>query len=111
MTDTADISTEASGRPSRPNLLPIAVLLIGAAPDVGPYALPGNNYHVYDYNLFWGNVREDAQKTAALVLDAVHNYRLEMARNRVVSNITASMSTASPRANRFSSTRARTTGA
>lgn len=36
-------------------------------------------------------LREDAQKTAALVLDAVHNYRLEMARNRVVSNITASI--------------------
>jgi len=35
--------------------------------------------------------REDAQATAAVVLDAVHNYRLEMARNRVVSNITASM--------------------
>jgi diguanylate cyclase (GGDEF)-like protein/PAS domain S-box-containing protein/excisionase family DNA binding protein len=36
-------------------------------------------------------LREDAQATAAVVLDAVHNYRLEMARNRVVSNITASM--------------------
>lgn len=36
-------------------------------------------------------LREDAQKTATLVLDAVHNYRLEMARNRVVSNITASI--------------------
>lgn len=36
-------------------------------------------------------LREDAQKTAAVLLDAVHNYRLEMARNRVVSNITASI--------------------
>lgn len=35
--------------------------------------------------------REDAQTTAAVMLDAIHNYRLEMARNRVVSNITASI--------------------
>jgi hypothetical protein len=37
-------------------------LLIGEdAPDLGPYVLPGNNYHVYDYALFWGNIRADAQ--------------------------------------------------
>jgi len=36
-------------------------------------------------------LREDAQATGAVLLDAVHNYRLEMARNRVVSNITASI--------------------
>jgi diguanylate cyclase (GGDEF)-like protein/PAS domain S-box-containing protein len=36
-------------------------------------------------------LREDAQTTAAVMLDAIHNYRLEMARNRVVSNITASI--------------------
>ena len=36
-------------------------LLIGEnAPDLGPYVLPGNNYHVYDYALFWMNIREDA---------------------------------------------------
>ena len=38
-------------------------LLIGKAdevPDLGPYVLPGNNYHVYDYALFWANVRADA---------------------------------------------------
>ena len=35
-------------------------LLIGDPPDLGPYALPGNNYHVYDYALFWANVRADA---------------------------------------------------
>ena len=23
--------------------------------------LPGNNYHVYDYNLFWANIRADAE--------------------------------------------------
>jgi hypothetical protein len=36
-------------------------LLIGDdPPDLGPYVLPGNNYHVYDYALFWANVRADA---------------------------------------------------
>ena len=35
-------------------------LLIGPAPDLGPYVLPGNNYHVYDVPLFWANLRADA---------------------------------------------------
>ncbi len=35
-------------------------LLIGDPPEVGPYVLPGNNYHVYDIPLFWANVRADA---------------------------------------------------
>jgi hypothetical protein len=36
-------------------------LLIGEnGPDLGPYVLPGNNYHVYDYALFWMNIRADA---------------------------------------------------
>jgi hypothetical protein len=34
--------------------------LKGDAPDLGPYVLPGGNYHVYDYALFWTNVRMDA---------------------------------------------------
>jgi pimeloyl-ACP methyl ester carboxylesterase len=37
-------------------------LMIGEGPDVGPYVLPGNNYHVFDYSLFWGNVRADAAR-------------------------------------------------
>jgi hypothetical protein len=38
-------------------------LLIGEnPPDLGPYVLPGNNYHVYDYSLFWTNVRADAAR-------------------------------------------------
>jgi hypothetical protein len=37
-------------------------LLIGEGPAVGPYVLPGNNYHVYDYSLFWANVRADAAR-------------------------------------------------
>jgi hypothetical protein len=28
-------------------------------PDMGPFVLPGNNYHVYDYALFWGDIRRD----------------------------------------------------
>lgn len=37
-------------------------LLIGTPPELGPYVLPGNNYHVYDYGLFWANVRADAAR-------------------------------------------------
>ena len=41
-------------------------LLIGRdAPDLGPYVLPGNNYHVYDYALFWSNLRADAAARVA----------------------------------------------
>jgi hypothetical protein len=41
-------------------------LMIGAnPPDLGPYVLPGNNYHVFDYSLFWANVREDARRRLA----------------------------------------------
>ena len=34
----------------------------GAIPDLGPFVLPGNNYHVYDYALFWADVRADAAR-------------------------------------------------
>ncbi|WP_311267422.1 DUF3089 domain-containing protein [Sphingobium sp. WCS2017Hpa-17] len=44
------------------------VLMIGEPVDMGPFTLPGNNYHVYDYSLFWGNVRQDAQKRLAAFL-------------------------------------------
>ena len=38
-------------------------LMIGASPpELGPYVLPGNNYHVFDYSLFWANVRADAER-------------------------------------------------
>lgn len=36
------------------------ILLIGEPPELGNYVLPGNNYHVFDYSLFWSNVRADA---------------------------------------------------
>ena len=37
----------------------------GAIPKLGPYVLPGNNYHVYDYALFWGSIRADAARRLA----------------------------------------------
>ena len=38
-------------------------ILIGPPPtDIGQYVLPGNNYHVFDYSLFWANVRADAAR-------------------------------------------------
>lgn len=41
-------------------------LRIGKAPDMGPFVLPGGNYHVYDYALFWTNLRQDfARRVAA----------------------------------------------
>ncbi len=36
------------------------LILDGVPPSLGPYVLPGNNYHVYDYALFWGAIRRDA---------------------------------------------------
>ncbi|QDX24967.1 DUF3089 domain-containing protein [Sphingomonas suaedae] len=43
------------------------ILLLGSPPDGvgGQYVLPGNNYHVFDYSLFWANVRADAQRRLA----------------------------------------------
>jgi len=41
-------------------------LRIGAGPDMGPFVMPGGNYHVYDYALFWGALRQDfARRVAA----------------------------------------------
>jgi hypothetical protein len=42
---------------------PGGFLLIGpeeALPELPAYVLPGNNYHVFDYALFWANIRADA---------------------------------------------------
>ena len=42
------------------------ILMIGTPPaDYGQYVLPGNNYHVFDYSLFWANVRADAARRLA----------------------------------------------
>ncbi|HEY1125108.1 MAG TPA: DUF3089 domain-containing protein [Sphingobium sp.] len=41
------------------------ILLLDAAPRLGPSVMPGNNYHAYDYSLFWANIRADAQERLA----------------------------------------------
>ena len=41
------------------------LIIEGDIPPLGPYVLPGNNYHVYDYALFWGAIRGDAQRRLA----------------------------------------------
>lgn len=38
------------------------LLIGGDIPDLGPFVLPGNNYHVYDYALFWAAIRRDIQR-------------------------------------------------
>ncbi len=54
----------------RPGAIPArcdasGLLLIGDPPDLGPFVLPGNNYHVYDIMLFWQNLREDVRGRVA----------------------------------------------
>lgn len=57
----AEIVSGAVGAECRDGLL----ILTGEVPALGPYVLPGNNYHVYDYALFWSAIREDAQQRLA----------------------------------------------
>ena len=38
------------------------LVIAGDLRELGPYVLPGNNYHVYDYALFWAAVRRDAAR-------------------------------------------------
>lgn len=40
------------------------LILSGDIPPLGPFVLPGNNYHVYDYALFWAAIRRDAERRA-----------------------------------------------
>ncbi|GGD98913.1 hypothetical protein GCM10011529_01330 [Polymorphobacter glacialis] len=43
--------------------LPTGILDIGAPPaGFNAYVLPGNNYHVYDFPLFWANLRADIER-------------------------------------------------
>lgn len=45
---------------------PDGSLRIGAGPKIGPFVLPGGNYHVYDYALYWLPLRQDfARRVAA----------------------------------------------
>ncbi|HEU5482474.1 MAG TPA: DUF3089 domain-containing protein, partial [Sphingomicrobium sp.] len=53
---TAKVSYDAIAARCDTGLL----IVDGELPSFGPYALPGNNYHVYDYALFWGAIGNDA---------------------------------------------------
>jgi hypothetical protein len=41
------------------------LLLDNRLPPIGGFVLPGNNYHAYDYALFWAAVRQDAERRLA----------------------------------------------
>jgi hypothetical protein len=41
------------------------LIVDGTIPPLGSFVLPGNNYHVYDYALFWGAIRRDAERRLA----------------------------------------------
>lgn len=58
---TASLVPGAVGARCKRGLL----VLDGDVPALGPYVLPGNNYHVYDYALFWGAIRRDAERRVA----------------------------------------------
>lgn len=58
---TATLQAAAVGAHCDKGLL----ILDGTIPPLGPFVLPGNNYHVYDYALFWAAIRQDAQRRLA----------------------------------------------
>ena len=41
------------------------LLVNGSLPRVGGFVLPGNNYHPFDFALFWGSIRADAARRLA----------------------------------------------
>ncbi|WP_191225152.1 DUF3089 domain-containing protein [Edaphosphingomonas haloaromaticamans] len=65
---------ELKGAELKPALVPArcdasGFLLIGAAPEgYSGYVLPGGNFHVFDYALFWANIRADAEARARTFL-------------------------------------------
>jgi hypothetical protein len=64
--DFSDAAFTPGAVPARCDLR--GFLLLGdndALPEMGRYVLPGNNYHVYDYALFWANIRADAERRLA----------------------------------------------
>ncbi len=38
------------------------LVIDGEIPALGPFVLPGNNYHVYDFALFWSAIQRDARQ-------------------------------------------------
>ena len=58
--ELTDAEVRAPGVPARCDVG--GFLLIGEeVSGFPPYVLPGNNYHVFDYALFWANIRADAE--------------------------------------------------
>lgn len=53
--ETAKLTKELVGAACAPD----GSLRIGKGPDMGPFVLPGGNYHVYDYALYWVALRQD----------------------------------------------------
>ena len=41
------------------------LIVQGDIPSYNPPPLPGNNFHVYDFALFWGSIRRDAERRLA----------------------------------------------
>ena len=41
------------------------LLVSGTLPSAGGFVLPGNNFHPFDYALFWGSIRADAARRLA----------------------------------------------
>ncbi len=69
--DFSDAQFRRGAVPARCDLR--GFLLLGAneaLPEMGAYVLPGNNYHVYDYALFWANIRADAERRLTAFLAA-----------------------------------------
>jgi hypothetical protein len=58
---SATLTPQAVGARCEDGLL----IVNSSIPPLGPYVLPGNNYHVYDYALFWGAMRRDAERRLA----------------------------------------------
>ena len=57
LTSATLVQSKVGGRCDRGLLI-----LNGEIPPLGPFVLPGNNYHVYDYALFWQAIRNDAEQ-------------------------------------------------
>ena len=58
---TATLATAQVGAMCEDGLL----LVSGNLPSAGGFVLPGNNYHPFDYALFWGSIRADAARRVA----------------------------------------------
>jgi len=65
-----DLGSATLGVPGVPaKCLGRGFLSIGEPVNLGGYVLPGNNYHVFDYSMFWVNVRNDAARRFATFTD------------------------------------------